>query len=64
MAREINLPLVATNDSHYLERKDDAPAHDVLLCIGTGKTVADTNRMKFYYRRVLREVGRRDARAL
>jgi DNA polymerase-3 subunit alpha len=46
LAREMNLPLVATNDSHYLERSD-AAAHDVLLCIGTGKTVADANRMKF-----------------
>jgi len=47
LARELNLPLVATNDSHYLDR-GDAPAHDVLLCIGTGKTVQDTSRMKFY----------------
>ena len=47
VARELNLPLVATNDSHYLSRSD-AQAHDVLLCIGTGKTVADTNRMKFF----------------
>jgi DNA polymerase-3 subunit alpha len=47
VARELNIPIVATNDSHYLEQKD-APAHDVLLCIGTGKTVADTSRMKFY----------------
>jgi DNA polymerase-3 subunit alpha len=46
LARELNLPLVATNDSHYLDR-GDAVAHDVLLCIGTGKTVADTSRMKF-----------------
>ena len=47
VARDLNIPLVATNDSHYLEQKD-APAHDVLLCIGTGKTVSDTSRMKFY----------------
>jgi DNA polymerase III subunit alpha len=47
IARELGVPVVATNDSHYLERKD-AGAHDVLLCIGTGKTVSDTNRMKFY----------------
>lgn len=47
IARELSIPIVATNDSHYLEQKD-APAHDVLLCIGTGKTVSDTNRMKFY----------------
>ena len=46
LAREMKLPLVATNDSHYLNR-GDAQAHDVLLCIGTGKTVADTSRMKF-----------------
>ena len=46
LAAELNLPLVATNDSHYL-RRDDAQAHDVLLCIGTGKTVQDTSRMKF-----------------
>ena len=47
IARELAIPLVATNDSHYLDQKD-APAHDVLLCIGTGKTVSDTSRMKFY----------------
>lgn len=47
VARELGVPLVATNDSHYLVQKD-APAHDVLLCIGTGKTVQDTSRMKFY----------------
>jgi DNA polymerase III subunit alpha len=47
IGRELNVPIVATNDSHYLEQKD-APAHDVLLCIGTGKTVSDENRMKFY----------------
>lgn len=47
VARELGVPIVATNDSHYLDQKD-APAHDVLLCIGTGKTVADTSRMRFY----------------
>ena len=47
VARQLNVPIVATNDSHYLEQRD-APAHDVLLCIGTGKTVSDTTRMKFY----------------
>ena len=46
LARDMKLPLVATNDSHYLDRSD-AQAHDVLLCIGTGKTVQDTSRMKF-----------------
>ncbi len=46
VARELGLPIVATNDSHYL-RREDASAHDVLLCIGTGKTVGDSARMKF-----------------
>jgi DNA polymerase-3 subunit alpha len=46
LARECGAPLVATNDVHYLSR-EDAQVHDVLLCIQTGKTVADTNRMKF-----------------
>jgi DNA polymerase III subunit alpha len=40
------LPLVATNDAHYL-LKDDAHAHDVLLCIGTGKKVQDQERFRF-----------------
>ena len=47
LARELNYPVVATNDSHYLTQ-GDAQAHDVLLCIGTGKTVQDTSRMKFF----------------
>ncbi len=52
MAKELDIPLVATNDVHYL-RKEDAPAHDLLLCIGTNTTVKDENRLKmhgdFYY---------------
>jgi DNA polymerase-3 subunit alpha len=44
---ETGLQLVGTNDSHYLS-KDDAFAHEVLLCIGTGKTLGDEKRMKFY----------------
>ncbi len=47
LGEEVGLQLVATNDSHYLE-KDDAFAHEVLLCIGTGKTLGDERRMKFY----------------
>ncbi len=43
---ETGLPLVVTNDAHYL-RKEDAEAHDVLLCIQTGKTVDDENRMRY-----------------
>lgn len=46
IAGELNLPLVATNDCHYLS-KDDAFAHEVLLCIQTGKTMDDPNRMRF-----------------
>ncbi|MFZ2447540.1 MAG: DNA polymerase III subunit alpha [Syntrophobacteraceae bacterium] len=46
LARELGLPLVATNDCHYL-RKSDARAHEVLLCIQTGKTILDEKRLKF-----------------
>ena len=46
MARETGLPLVITNDAHYL-RKEDAAMQDVLLCVQTGKTVDEPNRMKF-----------------
>ena len=46
ISRETGLPLVASNDAHYL-RKEDAHMQDVLLCIQTGKTVDDTKRMKF-----------------
>ena len=46
LSRETGLPLVVTNDAHYL-RKEDAKLQDVLLCIQTGKTVDDPNRMKF-----------------
>ncbi|MDP3038354.1 MAG: DNA polymerase III subunit alpha, partial [Deltaproteobacteria bacterium] len=46
IARELSLPLVATNDCHYL-KKEDAKAHEILLCIQTGKTLRDVDRMKF-----------------
>jgi DNA polymerase-3 subunit alpha len=46
LARELDLPLVATNDLHYT-RKEDATAHEVLLCVQTGATLADPNRFKF-----------------
>ncbi len=46
IANKMGLPLVATSDAHYLTR-DDAPAHDVLLCINTGKTLNDPNRMRY-----------------
>jgi len=44
--KKFSIPLVATNDCHYLQ-KDDVFAHEVLLCIQTGKTLQDTNRFKF-----------------
>ena len=43
---ETGIPMVCTNDAHYL-RKEDAESHDVLLCIQTGKTVDDENRMRY-----------------
>ncbi|MBN2851862.1 MAG: DNA polymerase III subunit alpha [Clostridia bacterium] len=46
LSKETGIPLVATNDAHYLN-KEDAKVHDVLLCIQTGKTVDDEDRMKF-----------------
>ena len=46
LARETGLPLVATNDAHYL-RKEDAEMQDILLCVQTGRTVDEENRMKF-----------------
>ncbi|HWP22802.1 MAG TPA: DNA polymerase III subunit alpha, partial [Candidatus Binatia bacterium] len=45
LAKDLSLPVVATNDCHYGER-DDYHAHDVLLCVQTGKTLADDNRLK------------------
>jgi DNA polymerase-3 subunit alpha len=46
LSQETRIPLVATNDSHYM-RKDDARAHEILLCIQTGKTMSDPQRMRF-----------------
>ena len=46
LSKDTGIPLVVTNDAHYLTR-DDAYAQDVLMCIQTGKTVDDTNRMRF-----------------
>jgi len=46
LARELNLPLVATNDLHYV-RPQDADTHDVLLCIGTRTTMDDPKRFRF-----------------
>lgn len=54
LAKELGVGVVATNDLHYL-RREDARIHDVLLCIQTGKTINDQDRMRFptdlfYYR--------------
>ncbi|MCM8763073.1 MAG: PHP domain-containing protein, partial [Candidatus Omnitrophica bacterium] len=46
IAKELSLPVVATNDVHYLNQKD-AAAHEALLCIQTQTTLDDTNRMRF-----------------
>src|SRR4029450_5641949 len=46
LSKRTGVPLVATNDAHYL-MPDDSRAHDVLLCIGSGKTVNDTNRLRY-----------------
>ncbi|MDR1122840.1 MAG: DNA polymerase III subunit alpha, partial [Endomicrobium sp.] len=54
LSKKITIPLVATNDCHFL-RKSDAKTHDILLCIGTGSTLNNPKRLKFgsdmfYYR--------------
>ena len=52
MSTELDIPLVATNDVHYINR-EDASTHDLLLCIGTNSTIYDNKRMKmagdFFY---------------
>jgi DNA polymerase III subunit alpha len=47
IARDLGLPLVATNDVHYLHEGDHKP-HDILLCIGTGKSVNDEQRLRYH----------------
>jgi DNA polymerase-3 subunit alpha len=47
IASELGLPLVCTNDVHYLKNSDFKP-HDILLCIGTGKTVNDVDRLRYH----------------
>src|SRR5947209_845295 len=46
LEKELGIPMVATNDSHYL-CEDDAHAQDVLVCVQTGKSIHETNRLKF-----------------
>jgi DNA polymerase-3 subunit alpha len=61
LEKELGLPMVATNDSHYL-CEDDAHAQDVMVCIQTGKSIQDTNRMKFdgnqFFVKSYEEMGR------
>ena len=47
ISEELGLPLVVTNDAHYM-RREDADAHDTLLCIGTGKDKDDPDRLRFH----------------
>jgi len=46
LSRELGIPIVATNDAHYI-KKEDAPAQDALVCIATGKNISDVKRMRF-----------------
>ena len=46
LSRKLNIPLVATNDAHYL-RKEDSFNHEILLCMQTGKRITDSDRMRF-----------------
>ncbi|MFO8101374.1 MAG: DNA polymerase III subunit alpha [Dehalococcoidia bacterium] len=61
MSKKLDIPLVATNDTHYLE-KEDAPIHDILLCIQTQSNVQDKKRMKMaddsFYLRSPEEMSR------
>ena len=59
LARDLGLPLIATNDVHYLRQGDYQP-HDILLCIGTGKTVNDAQRLRYTRRSVLSQDARTD----
>ncbi len=47
IARDLGLPLVCTNDVHYLRDTDQRP-HDILLCIGTGKNISDEKRLRYH----------------
>jgi DNA polymerase-3 subunit alpha len=60
MSSELDIPLVATNDVHYINR-EDAPSHDLLLCIGTNSSIHDEKRIKmagdFYYLKSAEEMA-------
>jgi DNA polymerase III subunit alpha len=61
IAKKTGIPLVCTNDTHYLKQQDSV-AHDVLLCIGTGKVVSQSDRMRYesdqFYFKSVEEMGR------
>ena len=63
LSSETGIPLVATNDSHYL-RREDARAHEILMCIQTGKTMSDPDAHALGPSGFLSEVARRDDAAL
>ncbi|MDP2919026.1 MAG: DNA polymerase III subunit alpha [Dehalococcoidia bacterium] len=60
LAKELGIPLIATNDVHYINR-EDAPTHEILLCVGTNTTVKDEKRLKmdgdFFYLRSTEEMA-------
>jgi DNA polymerase-3 subunit alpha len=62
IARELKLPLVCTNDVHYL-RDSDAHPHDILLCIGTGKAYSDPKRLRYEARQFFLKTGAEMAQA-
>ncbi len=59
LSKEFSIPLIATNDCHYLNA-NHAEAHNILLCIQTGKTIEDTDRMSMT-RTVLCQIAGRNA---
>ncbi len=63
LERELDIPLVATNDSHYL-CEDDSHAHEVLLCVQTAGSINDPEALQVRLRPVLRQVGGADGEAL
>ena len=63
LAKDLDLPLVATNDLHYTHA-EDAKAHEVLLCVQSGTTLADPNRFKFDADDFYLKIARGDAPAL
>src|SRR5207302_11287424 len=61
LEKDLGIPMVATNDSHYL-CEDDAHAQDVLICVQTGKSIHDTNRLKFQTNQFFVKTGEEMAR--